>query len=154
MNMWLRKIQQEREKQIKKNGYSPEHDDEHIDESIADASAHYISYTETSLYPWDNKFDTKSKHTREEQLVIGCAMAIAELERLTRAINAKLQAELSGKMSDEHKTLLNLFDSNETYQLAFGSSAGVNFLTRREFLEDYNSSFDYVVYDKDGQIVE
>gem|GEM_PF-5749557 len=81
---WLEQIKIEREKQISKNGYKREHDDEHTDGSISDAAAHYASHSESNLYPWDKKYDTKDKHTREEQLVIACAMCIAELERLER----------------------------------------------------------------------
>ncbi|MDD5373260.1 MAG: hypothetical protein PHO62_07550 [Sulfurimonas sp.] len=103
MNKWIAKILQEREKQITKNGYMPEHDDEHTDGSIADAAAHYASHTKSELYPWDKQYNSKEKHSRIEQLVIAGALIVAELERLERAnINVDFSQHKSsfGKTAD------------------------------------------------------
>ena len=84
MKNWLDEIKKEREKQIFKNGYTHSHDDEHTDGSIADAAAHYASSTKSDLYPWDQKFNSKEKNTRERQLIIAGSLNLAELERIAR----------------------------------------------------------------------
>ena len=108
MNKWLEKIKEEREKQIIKNGYKPEHDDQHTDGSIADAAAHYASYSKSELYPWDKQYDSKEKHSRKQQLVIAGAMIVAELERLERTnmdVDFSQHASTFGKTSDGIKKL-------------------------------------------------
>lgn len=55
----------ERRRQIYEEGWSPEHDDEHTDGSLADAAA------------WDRRRD----------LVRAAALIVAEIERLDRALS-------------------------------------------------------------------
>lgn len=81
----LRAIADERKRQISVEGYTVEHDDEHIDGSIANAAAHYICADENiNLWTWDKNFDKKEKHSRDKQLLIGSAMTVAEMERRNR----------------------------------------------------------------------
>lgn len=81
---WLDAFGNERKKQVEKKSYDDENDDGLRDGSIADAAAHYASASNSELYPWDKKLDTKSKHTRKEQLIIAGALLLSELERIDR----------------------------------------------------------------------
>ncbi|HZF69380.1 hypothetical protein [Sulfuricurvum sp.] len=101
MSNFLELVKAEREKQITKHGYTPEHDDEHIDGSIADAGACYGSNQENLwkddytnlhngtpgldlLWPWEPKYFKKEDHDRKQQLIIGAAFYMAEYERIIR----------------------------------------------------------------------
>ncbi|MEW6729617.1 MAG: hypothetical protein AB1332_09780 [Pseudomonadota bacterium] len=98
MSNFLELVKVEREKQIKKHGYTPEHDDEHTDGSIADAAACYAANslflfrpTEigganadlSCIWPWEDQYFKEDK-SRKEQLIIAAAMLMAEYERLER----------------------------------------------------------------------
>ncbi len=89
----------ERHRQITEEGWTPEHDDEHVNGELSDAAACYAA-TENiyfpkkiffiftrfiPLFPW-NKYAwyKKQKHDRKRQLIIAGALLIAELERLER----------------------------------------------------------------------
>lgn len=89
-------IAQERERQINKEGWTPEHDDTHIDGQMAIAAACYavtgmpvIVATNDSIngvdaFPWDPSWDKRQKHDRKRQLVIAGALIAAEIDRLDR----------------------------------------------------------------------
>lgn len=94
MSDFLNLVKAERQKQINKHGYTPEHDDEHTDGSIADAGACYaatemiyqrvdIEYFK-EVYKWDLDYYTKSQHDRKDQLVIAASLIMAEYERIVR----------------------------------------------------------------------
>lgn len=98
MSDFLNLVKAERQKQINKHGYTPEHDDEHTDGSIADAGACYGAnsdnlwafgeYGQTGLkevWAWDYEFFKKEDHDRKQQLIIGAAFYMAEYERIVRA---------------------------------------------------------------------
>ena len=57
-------------------------------------------------------------------------------------------------MKNEHKKMLEVFDENTDYQLTTGSPAGVIFLSRNEFIRDYDPDEPYVLCDENGQKVE
>lgn len=98
-------IAKERQRQISKEGWSLEHDDEHTDGSLADAAACYAATTRpfkaeefvgvgykpytaySDLWPqsWaDHWF--RPKRARRRCLVIAAALLVAEIERLDRAM--------------------------------------------------------------------
>lgn len=111
-------VQYERERQIKKKGYTFEHDDEHGDESLATAAAFYIlpaglnpdvAFNEGSgigvmplqefiaqstfrVFREDDAFfadDELALDERVEVLTKGLALGLAELERLLRIREAR-----------------------------------------------------------------
>lgn len=80
----------ERRRQISGEGWTPVHDDEHVDGQIAEAAAAYAYYAHEpsydiapSMWPWGA---TAWKHTEPRRnLVKAGALIIAELERIDRA---------------------------------------------------------------------
>jgi hypothetical protein len=86
----LQEIAAERQRQVKKEGWSEEHDDEHEQGELADAAAFYASTDESKLPvpPFENpekSIRAKRKNSRRRQLVIAAALIVAEIERLERA---------------------------------------------------------------------
>jgi len=97
-------IAKERQRQISKEGWSYEHDDEHEDGSLADAAACYAATTRafkaeefagvgykpytaySDLWPksWADHWFRPQK-SRRRRLVIAAALLVAEIERLDRA---------------------------------------------------------------------
>ena len=94
----------ERQRQIKKENWSPEHDDEHSDGALADAAACYamseravamvddlfLSATNQkrlSAHPYEWPFDAEwwKPKDRRRDLVRSGALILAEIERLDRA---------------------------------------------------------------------
>lgn len=90
----------ERRRQIEKEGWTPEHDDQHGDGSMAQAAAVYAEYAASGSlhhtgtliaargnapvrWPWNSEW-WKPK-TRRHDLVRAGALIIAEIERLDRA---------------------------------------------------------------------
>lgn len=97
-------VVKERQRQINKEGWTFEHDDEHDDGSLADAAACYAATTRpfkaeefagvgyrvytsySDLWPksWaDHWF--KPKKNRRRKLIIAAALIVAEIERIDRA---------------------------------------------------------------------
>lgn len=109
----LQAITSERERQVSAESYTPTHDDEHTDESLAIAAACYASPREirveargdssvwfTDPWPWITGHhrgepinlgtsSMKKGKSRERQLVIAAALIVAELERMARIVEAK-----------------------------------------------------------------
>lgn len=103
----------ERQRQISKEGWTLEHDDEHEDGSLADAAACYAATTRafkaeefagvgykpytsySDLWPasWSDHW-FRPKRDRRRRLVIAAALLVAEIERLDRASAAS--STLSG----------------------------------------------------------
>lgn len=84
---------QERQRQIDVEGWTPEHDDEHTDESLTHAAAHYASprargYISARFFPGSIKLwpwsQAPKRHNRRRELVIAMALIGAEIERLDR----------------------------------------------------------------------
>lgn len=89
MSDFLNLVKAEREKQINKHGYTPEHDDKHWDGSIADAAACYANTINSNdelipFWPWEPEYFKKEEHSRKKQLVIASSLIMAEYERLVR----------------------------------------------------------------------
>lgn len=92
---FLELVAKERVRQIVEKGYTQEHDDEHTDGSLANAGACYGAtvpvykkggdlFPVRTLYPWNQSFDSREKHDRKTNLIIGAAFFMAEYERLER----------------------------------------------------------------------
>ena len=98
----------ERRRQIEAEGWTPEHDDEHDDESLAMAAACYAApqpiYVEVAQQrgvffadPWPWSVNSRGEQVRSRtewekegkprrrQLVIAAALLLAEIERMDRA---------------------------------------------------------------------
>lgn len=79
----------ERSRQIQREGYTPDHDDEHSDGAIAKAAACYaVGYRGllegvTSAMIWPRGWEFKSDNRRRELVKAG-ALVIAEIERIDR----------------------------------------------------------------------
>lgn len=79
----------ERQRQIESEGWTPEHDDEHWDGSIAQAAAAYaysasgLGRSHGRLWPWHP--DGWRPTDRRRDLVKAGALILAEIERLDRA---------------------------------------------------------------------
>lgn len=94
-----RDVLAERRRQVEAEGWTPEHDDEHADGSMARAAAVYALYdlgvpasqwvdslrlgNGDSLWPWDWQWLKPKDHRRN--LVRAGALILAEIERLDRA---------------------------------------------------------------------
>ena len=84
----LEDIAVERRRQYEVEGWSIEHDDEHIDGSIALAAAAYaVGDTSTTYrpdihWPWDG---APKRGNRRRELIKAGALIVAEIERLDRA---------------------------------------------------------------------
>jgi hypothetical protein len=100
-------IAAERERQIEKEGWTFEHDDQHTDESLAMAAALYapprddlevverckdcLTIKRTfNPWPWwytasEGAWDKRRKHDKMRRLQIAGALIVAEMERLERA---------------------------------------------------------------------
>lgn len=111
MKTGIELIAEERQRQIDVEGWTPEHDDEHTDESLAMAAALYA--TPTILYkvnvhengvdfidpwPWVNDdpgsrtdgahcWDGRESKPRLRQLTIAGALIAAEIDRIQRKQN-------------------------------------------------------------------
>lgn len=99
-------IAEERQRQIEKEGWTPEHDDEHDDGQLALAAMHYAAPDDRSgsrvsyvveclnlddevlwcdaLWPWGLRWDKKGRSTRIRDLVKAGALIAAEIDRLQR----------------------------------------------------------------------
>lgn len=87
----LEDIAAERQRQIEVEGWTPEHDDQHDDESLIQAAAAYClmaaELPQFAMYIWPYGWDKKwlkSTGTRRD-LVKAAALIVAEIERLDRA---------------------------------------------------------------------
>lgn len=80
----------ERKRQVNVEHYTPEHDDEHTDGSLAQgAEAYLVAYSgdpETEIWPWQaDLFKPDGRKFSRRDLIKAGALIIAELERLDRA---------------------------------------------------------------------
>lgn len=92
----------ERQRQIAKEGWTPEHDDEHSDGELALVAALYaapvqlydkfeydnggMTFSDPWPETWDDGWDRREDFDSRRKLVIAGALIIAEIERLDRAI--------------------------------------------------------------------
>lgn len=95
-------IAEERQRQIKQEGWTPEHDDEQESGELALAAACYAVEGDDAgcfvaepvmgedAWPWSPEWDKRKKHDRVRRLAIAGALIAAEIDRLQRA--ARLEA--------------------------------------------------------------
>lgn len=87
-------IADERNRQIKEEGWTPEHDDSHVDGELAVAAACYALRNESldlslACWPWNlGTFPAKLKWSLPKEyrsnLIKAAALIVAEIERLDR----------------------------------------------------------------------
>lgn len=85
-------IQDERRRQIKEEGWTPEHDDQHDSGELAHAAGCYALFSGShadagdppKYWPWDAAWWKPSEYRRD--LVKAAALLVAEIERLDRAV--------------------------------------------------------------------
>lgn len=87
-NKWVRAIEEERIRQIAKEGWTAQHDDSYTADEIALAAVCYTLPIGSfrllnNLWPWGNAWWKPT--TRKRNLVKAGALIVAELERLERA---------------------------------------------------------------------
>lgn len=97
---FLELVAKERTRQIVENGYTAEHDDDHVGGEIADAGACYANsngsiyrfshanskhFPIINVWPWDFQYFKKEEHDRKQQLIIAAAFINAEYDRIVRA---------------------------------------------------------------------
>lgn len=83
-------VLEERRRQVDVEGWTPEHDDQHVNGELATAAACYAGYSAATislreiqtLWPWGWNW-WKPRDTRRD-LVRAAALLIAEIERLDR----------------------------------------------------------------------
>jgi hypothetical protein len=80
------RIATERRRQIEREGYSAEHDDQYRRRELAQAAACYL--TQSGQWPigWNPDFDKRYQHSYERRLEIAGAFIAAELDRFERMI--------------------------------------------------------------------
>lgn len=83
MTRALASVIAERRRRIDQEGYTPHYDDLHVQGEIAQAAVDFLS-AEQILAAESSWARHKAKHSRRRQLVIGTALALAEIERLDR----------------------------------------------------------------------
>lgn len=91
----------ERKRQVTTEGWTPEHDDQHVNFEMAIAgglyaisavdSHHKLRNSAPSAWPWDRKWWKPDGPRRD--LVKAGALILAEIERLDRATGIKVEAE-------------------------------------------------------------
>jgi hypothetical protein len=86
-------IAAERRRQVEKEGWTPEHDDEHADDKLASAAACYAAPKwqravtangVPALWPWDKCWWKPSPDNRIRELAKAGALVAAEIDRLSR----------------------------------------------------------------------
>ncbi|WP_238340045.1 hypothetical protein [Citrobacter sp. NCU1] len=81
----------ERQRQINAEGWTPEHDDEHVEGQMADAAACYAllaseqGFSIPVHWPWSDNWWKQSGQRKD--LVKAGALILAEIERIDRAAN-------------------------------------------------------------------
>lgn len=94
MKTGIELIAEERQRQIEVEGWTPEHDAEHTDNSIAKAAACYATPADKrnmgnwpegvfpALWPWDLKWWKPTPDNRVKELIKAGALIAAEIDRL------------------------------------------------------------------------
>lgn len=104
-------IRAERQRQVKREGWTAEHDEQHEDEGLLAAaicyalnksdnhagriitgrkyhdgyfSGHTAIRSAPPMWPWDEKWDKRKKHDRIRSLSIAGALLAAEIDRLQK----------------------------------------------------------------------
>ena len=88
MKTGIELITEERQRQIEKEGWTEEHDDEHVDGDLAQAAAAYATNLIT-LWPWEYESWRPSVDDRRKNLIKAGALIAAEIDRVNRALAKK-----------------------------------------------------------------
>lgn len=100
MNKAINDIMLERARQMNVEGWTPEHDDDHSDGSLAQAAACYalgrrklesLGGHRVDLWPWEDEA-WKPKDARRN-LVRAAALLVAEIERIDRQAAGKTELQ-------------------------------------------------------------
>lgn len=98
MTFAARDVLDERRRQMEVEGWSTEHDDEHLPGELALAAASYVCADEgeapPAIWPWD--WAWWKPESRRRNLVKAAALILAEIERLDRAEAAKINDRPAG----------------------------------------------------------
>lgn len=78
----IEEIAAERRRQVEREGWTPEHDDQHNEGGLSRAAACYATSSKGG-WPWSDA-DWKPKDRRRD-LIRAAALIVAEIERLDRA---------------------------------------------------------------------
>lgn len=92
----IERIAAERKRQVEKEGYSPEHDDEHDTGGLADAAACYAAHAggtllEVDIWPWENSSDKRMRNSRG---MLSCRESTKQRIRLLEKAGALIAAEI------------------------------------------------------------
>jgi hypothetical protein len=83
----IQEIAAERQRQIEREGWTAEHDDEHVGGVMAEAAASYAMTHRSKecplIWPWEQRW--WKPRDRRRDLVRAAALIVAEIERLDRA---------------------------------------------------------------------
>lgn len=86
----------ERRRQVEAEGWSPEHDDTHVRGEMMDAAICYLHRRrEEAAWPWDRSWWKPTDRRRD--LVKAGALILAEIERLDRALLARIPTDQPAK---------------------------------------------------------
>lgn len=64
-----------------------------------------------------------------------------------------MEQKLVQKLIEKHKNIYEKFLLSSTHQLAYDTMGGLVFISKKEFLHNYDETLPYAVYDKNGQII-
>lgn len=97
MRTALELVAEERQRQIEQEGWTFEHDDKHTEDELSLAAASYLlaldlrkslrpqfHHAPPDIWSFSEKWWKPTPDDRIRELVKGCAMAVAEIERLQR----------------------------------------------------------------------
>ena len=100
MKTGIEKITDERQRQIEKEGWTPEHDEQHEEGELALVAALYATpipllqqitgryggpeFADPWPDSWDDEWDKRKKHRKLRRLVIAGALIAAEIDRIQR----------------------------------------------------------------------
>lgn len=93
MRSGVRRISDERHRQIEKKGHTADHDDTLSDNSLIDAAMAYIT-TNTDNWPWHDEESYPTFGTRIRNLEKAGALIAAEIDRLIRLELSKYEETL------------------------------------------------------------
>lgn len=112
-----------------------------------------FNYCKTDALRWLSDFVAKGefpsyleKETYDERIK-NWTMDIEEV------YSKDIEQELIQKLTKEHKNIYEKFLSDNTHQLAYGTMGGLVFVSKKEFLHDYDETLPYAVYDVNGQLL-
>lgn len=80
----LSEIAEERRRQVEEEGWTPDHDDCHVDGELGEAAAAYAAIHDGADTLWPFSDEWFKRTTRRRDLIKAGALIVAEIERLDR----------------------------------------------------------------------